>query len=334
MNAAILIVTWNGQAHVRSCLEALLEQISASDSVWIVDNASADNTLAELEAFQTRFAARACQFTIVRNAANTGFTLAANQGLRLVMRNAPQSNIVVILNQDTVVDPGWLAALKDVFLCYPHVGAVGCKIFYPDGLKLQHAGGVVHYPRLTTRHYGHHQSDAPEYDLGREVDFVTGAAITTRIEALKQVGVFNEIFAPGYYEDVDLCVRLKRKGWQVMYCPSATLKHVESASFTDHAARWTLSHRNRVLFAAQFMTNPHFRQAFEEAELAFLKQEAQQEELRHLSLAYGRAMLSIGLRLMHQDESGSFDRNTLKAIIDMIARLRQTSVRLSCVSIR
>jgi len=328
MKTAVLLVTWNGQAYVKPCLDSILGQALLPDSLWVVDNASADNTVAELEAYDEPLMARGCRLTITRNSSNLGFTKAANQGLRQIMAALPQPELAILLNQDTVLNSDWLQAIQDMFHRYPNAGAVGCRIFYPDGLSLQHAGGFLERPRMTGRHYGHHQADDPAYHIEREVDFVTGAAMAVRVRALEQTGLFNEIFCPGYYEDVDLCVRLKAHGWSVMYCPGAVLRHVESASFASWDERWMLSQRNRLLFAAQLMSDSDFRREFKEAEMAFLRDEAQPGDLRALALAYGRALLMLGPALKRPFDGAPLDGETLREAIGIIATLRRACVGL------
>ncbi|MCS7060234.1 MAG: glycosyltransferase family 2 protein [Anaerolineae bacterium] len=314
MNTAVVLVTWNGASHLGACLASLVKQRQPARLTLVIDNASEDDTLDRIERYRLELAQRGTDLLIVQNKANLGFTCAANMALRRAMESAPRPDMIVLLNQDTQVDDDWLAAIEDMFARHENAGAVGCKIFYPGRGTLQHAGGMLIWPRLVGLHYGHHQPDAPEHNLEREVDFVTGAAIALRTTALDQVGLFNELFAPGYYEDVDLCMRLRANGWQVWYCPQAVLEHAESASFSDRIARLTLSQRNRLLFALMQMHNPPFEREFEAAEADFLRSDPHPDELRALSLAYGRAMLMA--------RQAVADKESLAQAIDMLARLR------------
>ncbi len=324
MRAAVLIITWNAQSYIKSCLESLLQQSSPPELIQIVDNASTDSTVLEVEGYRDALQARGCQLVVEQNHCNLGFTRAANQGLRAIIAAGLSYDIAFILNQDTILDVDCLQAIQEAFCQHHNAGAVGCKIFYPNRSEIQHAGGFLERPRMVGKHYGHHQPDAPIYDTEREVDFVTGAAMALRLRALKQVGLFNELFSPGYYEDVDLCVRLKAAGWRVLYNPRATLSHVESASFTNWHERLTLSQRNRLLFAAQYMSDPRFRSDFEEAELDFLYHETNLHTLRALSLAYGRAMITIGLLSTRFFSLNNKDR---EGILELIAKIRRVSLR-------
>ena len=324
MRAAVLIITWNAQPYIKSCLESLLQQSSPPGLIQIVDNASTDATVLEVESYRDALWARGCQLVVEQNRCNLGFTQAANQGLRIIIAYSLSYDIAFILNQDTILDTDCLQAIQEAFCRHRDAGAVGCKIFYPNRSEIQHAGGFLERPRMVGKHYGHHQPDAPIYDAEREVDFVTGAAMALRLQALKQVGFFNELFSPGYYEDVDLCVRLKAAGWRVLYNPRATLSHVESASFTNWHERLTLSQRNRLLFAAQYMSDPKFRSDFEEAELDFLYHETNPHTLRALSLAYGRAMITVGLLPTRLFSLTSKDRED---ILELTAKIRQAGLK-------
>lgn len=329
MNIAVVIVTWNGGQHVSACLKSLTAQTLPPQSVVVVDNRSTDQTLRIVASSQAQLGKIGTSLVIIRNDHNRGFTCAANQGMQHVMSHLPQTDIVILLNQDTVIYPTCLEALQEAFLRHADAGALGCKIFYPGGAKLQHAGGYLTWPRLVGEHYGHHQGDAPEFNLEKEVDFVTGAAMALRATALEQVGLFNEVFSPGYYEDVELCARLRAHGWRIVYCPQAVLEHAESASFSDWLERLALSQRNRLLFALTFMGDASFRRNFKEAEAAFLSGSAHPDERRALSLAYGRVMLLMKRALGAVNVGVPADSETADAMIEMLARLRHMCIGLN-----
>ena len=325
MNIAVVIVTWNGGQHVSACLKSLTAQTLPPQSIVVVDNSSTDQTLRIIASSQAQLEKIGVRLVITRNDHNRGFTCAANQGMQYVMSQPTKPDIVVLLNQDTTVRPTCLEALRQVFLHHTNLGALGCKIFYPGSTTLQHAGGKLTWPRLVGEHYGHHQSDAPEFNLEKEVDFVTGAAMALRATALQQVGLFNEMFSPGYYEDVDLCLRLKAHGWRILYTPHAVLEHAESASFSDPVERLALSARNRLLLALAYMKNSNFQHEFATAELDFLQNHAQPVERRALSIAYGRAMLMAKRVSNHQMPSST----TAEEAIETFARLRRECIRLN-----
>lgn len=284
----LVLVTWNGAAYLQTCLPTVFDQSVIPASIWVVDNNSGDDTLRIVSAYEQRARATGTALTPISLSQNIGFTRGANVGLRAVLDSGRvgEDDLIVLLNQDTSLEADFFASLIAAGEQMPNLGAVGCKIYYPDGTTLQHAGGYLERPRLVGKHYGHHCVDGAEFDTPREVEFVTGAAIGLRVSALREVGLLNELFSPGYYEDVEICSRLRSQGWQVWYWPAARLKHVESASFDDWWARLALSHRNRLLFA-MFHTSEADFQALAKAELAFIRAEADFTTCRALSSAYG-----------------------------------------------
>ncbi len=290
MKVAALVVTWNGQTLVGPCLTSLLEQ-DPRPTILVVDNASSDGTVAVARGLA---AAAGATVDLVVTAANLGFTRGANLGLERLLASAMPPDAVLLVNQDAVVRPGGLAAATAVLAEDERVGAVGFKIFYPDGHTLQHAGGVVTEPRLVGQHLGHHQADDGElFAELREVDYVTAAVALLRSAALDEVGLFDEVYSPGFYEDVDLCWRLRERGWKVVFAPAAQATHQESASFSNWQQRWTLSHRNRLLFALRRLADPALAPAFMAAEVAHIAGCSDATELRILAQAAFQALLLL-----------------------------------------
>jgi GT2 family glycosyltransferase len=256
-DATIVIPVYNGARFLAACLGALRNQQGATCRVVAVDNASTDGS-AELIA--TRFP----DVTLLRNSRNQGFSRGVNRGIawelgisdwrsgigpqdHVLVTNPKSPDVVVLLNQDTIVAPDWLRNLLEPF-ADPTVGAVGCKIYDHDGRTLQHAGGAIDYPRATTRHLGLDELDQGQYDAPGPMAYVTGAALGLRVAALRKVGLLDERFSPAYMEEVDLCWRLHAAGWQVWYNPAAQVRHFEHGSPLSIIPRLTLLHRNRLRF--------------------------------------------------------------------------------------
>jgi GT2 family glycosyltransferase len=290
MRAAAIVVAWNGAEYLPPCLESLLEQETRCDIV-VVDNASTDDTPSVVRSFAGRAEARAVRLELLSAGANLGFTRGANLGMRWLLEKA-EHEMIVLLNQDATVMPECLRTMATLFEQIPQAAAVGTKMLYPDGRTLQHAGGYLQKPRLVGLHHGHHEIDRGAYDTTRDVEFVSAAAMSLRAAALREVGLFDEIFSPGYYEDVDLCSRLRAAGWRVLYCAGALAGHVESASFRDPFERRVLNHRNRLFYCFPSLQDPVFFASFAEAERAALATEPT-EGLRALATAYLEVILRI-----------------------------------------
>ncbi len=253
MKASVIIPVWNGREYLPTCLEALLAQGYPDLEIIAVDNASTDGS-ADL------VAERYPQVRLIRNWSNLGFAGGCNMGLR-----AAQGEVLVLLNQDTRVLPGWLQALVEA-LRRPEVGIAGCKILYPDGQTIQHAGGWIEWPLGLAHHYGQGEPDEGQWDTPREVEYVTGAAMAFRRELLERVGLLDEGFWPGYFEDTDFCLRAREAGYKVWYVPDAVLIHAETTSTHDVIAVSTAYERGRLRFVLKHMPPSRFLAEFFPAE--------------------------------------------------------------------
>ena len=162
--------------------------------------------------------------TVIENERNLGFLGSTNRGAA-----AARGKYVVLLNDDTEVQPGWLKALVECADSDPRVAWVGAKLVYPDG-RLQEAGTIV-WRDATGWNFG--RGDAPgrpQYNYRREVDYASAAAALVRADAWREIGGFDERFAPAYYEDADACFALRERGWSVVYEPRAVVVHHEGVS--------------------------------------------------------------------------------------------------------
>ncbi len=142
-------------------------------------------------------------------------------------------DILLFLNDDTEPEEGWLEPVVEAF-DDPLVGIVGSRLVYPDG-RVQHAGVYFGIPNGILTAYNELE-DKPS----REVEAVTGACLAIRRPVFEMLDGFDEGFVNGY-EDIDLCLRVRKAGWTVRYVAESTVMHHESQS---GAARWTHVHQN------------------------------------------------------------------------------------------
>jgi len=143
------------------------------------------------------------------------------------------SPLLLFLNDDTSVISGdWLASMVEL-AWRTEVGAVGAKLLYPDG-KIQHAGVVMGLFENCGHAFkgldGHHQHYFDLPDVIRNVSAVTGACLMTRAQVFKEVGGFDEEKFPVAFNDIDLCLKIRQKGYRVLYTPHAVLYHHEAFS--------------------------------------------------------------------------------------------------------
>jgi len=257
VRASVVIPVWNGRSYLPACLDALLAQEPAGFEVIAVDNASTDGSGEVIEA-------RYPSVRLIRNQDNLGFAGACNAGLR-----AAAGEVLILLNQDTRVSAGWLDTL--VRVCQdPRMGVVGCKALYPDGETIQHGGGQIEWPLGRGSHIGAGQADGEEWNQAGPVDYVSGAAMAVRRDVLDKVGMLDERFWPGYYEDVDFCFRVRDAGYLVWYTPDAWLIHNESTALSGTQALLEALHRGRLLFVLKHLPPPRYLTEFVPAERAWL----------------------------------------------------------------
>ena len=253
----IVIPVRNGRRFLARCIAALLAQKThrpdLAVQVVVVDNASLDGSADWL-------AAHYPQVTLIRNRVNRGFGGGCNHGLK-----AAPPDIALLLNQDTEVKPGWLQAIVTAF-GDPAVGIVGCKILYPDGKTIQHAGGFIQRPQQFGLHYHHHELDQGQADHSQTVEWVTGAALAVHRRVIERVGLLDEGFWPGYFEDMDYCLRARAAGFQIYYCAEAVLCHQESSSRLDFESLQRFYHRGRLRFALKHLPPQQWLDEFIAAE--------------------------------------------------------------------
>jgi GT2 family glycosyltransferase len=236
-DVSVVMLTYNRWDLTRQALTLLAEVTEPRYEVVIVDNASIDGTVDQLD--------KVSGASILRNPRNLGFGPACNQGAAIA-----RGRYLLLLNSDAWVRPGWLDPLVAVAEADARVAAVAPKLLYPDG-RLQEAGSIV-WRDARVRNYGDGDVPSrPEYLFRRTVDYASAACLLVRRSAFVAVGGFDPRFAPVYCEDVDLCLALADRGGRVVYQPRSVVEHVRGASSTGgiKAAR---VERNRRLLRARW----------------------------------------------------------------------------------
>jgi GT2 family glycosyltransferase len=223
-SVSIVIPTHNGAALVDDCLVALLPTLPASIDVEvvIVDDASSDDTRMRVAAWS----ARDSRVRLIGiSSRNEGFILSCNRGAA-----AARGDVLVLLNNDTKPQPGWLEALLRTFDAHPDAGAVGGKLIYPDG-RLQEAGSLI-FADGSAANFGKGDLsiDGPLYNHLREVDYCSGALLATPRALFFQIGGFDARYVPAYYEDSDYCFKVRAAGRRVYYQPDSVVIHIEGAT--------------------------------------------------------------------------------------------------------
>lgn len=224
VKASIVILTWNSQEVIDGCLSSLAQGIlSYPFEVIVVDNASSDQTLSLI---QERYP----WVRILRNRMNRGVAPARNQGMRVA-----RGEYIIILDDDIIVHRGALDHLiaymenhREVGLCGPQLTSfeghrqLSCRLFPTLSYKLVRRLPFGLAQNMTRA------VEMADWDHAtiREVDYMIGACQVIRQAALTEVGLLDEHIFYGP-EDVDLCLRLHKAGWCVVYNPEAVVMHRE-----------------------------------------------------------------------------------------------------------
>ncbi|MBN1477669.1 glycosyltransferase family 2 protein [Candidatus Sumerlaeota bacterium] len=239
---SIVVLTYNSDRIIGECLKSI-QPLADRAELIVVDNASADET--------RRVVSRHCPpFELIANDTNRGVSGGNNVGWR-----ASRGDIVIFVNPDVEVTPGWMEALVEPLLDpESRVGITGSKLLYPGTRTIQHAGGII-YPNGMVDHFGNGEEDVGQWDHVEDVDYVTGASLAIRRGLLEDLGGFDEDFNPAYYEETDLCVRARRMGWAVRMVPRSVAYHHESTVLQRRSARFLrLFYRGRMRFVMKTMT--------------------------------------------------------------------------------
>lgn len=215
---SIIVPVYNRASLTRQCLTTLLAQSpeSVDFEVIIVDDASSDMT-------QWLLASYGDQIRVVTHTTNAGFASSCNDGAAVA-----SGEYLVFLNNDTIPRDGWLDALVRYSDSHPNAAVVGSKLLFLDE-TIQHAGVVICQDSNPHHLYAGFPSDHPAVNRSRRFQVVTAACILTRRDPFEQVGGFDVAFRNGY-EDVDLCLRLRERGYEIHYCHESVLYHLGSVS--------------------------------------------------------------------------------------------------------
>ncbi len=243
LRCSAIIVTHNSGGSIAPCLHALAGE---NCEIVVVDNASQDDTVDRVKAFQAQ-----SQLQLLRISRNIGFAAGVNHGAR-----AASGDVLLILNPDAIAEPGAVSALMDC-LTAQSAAAAGGALLGPSG-ELQRGFAFRRLPTLgsllcevllinqvwpsnpVNRRYRCLDAD---YSKSQQVEQPAGACLAITREAWDAMGGMDTQFAPVWFEDVDLCRRLLDSGRKIVYCPEARFHHsgahsVGKLSFADKQLFW------------------------------------------------------------------------------------------------
>ncbi len=242
VKTAVVILNWNGVAMLRKFLPFVLRTLDDDAALYVADNASTDDSCRVVEEeFPDVY--------LIRLEQNYGFAEGYNRALAQV-----EAEYFVLLNSDVRVDKNWLRPLVDFMDAYPKVAACQPKLLSErNPLMFEYAGAcggfmdAYGYPFCRGRILGKVEEDSGQYDTPRMVFWATGAALMVRSAVYREVGGLDGRFF-AHMEEIDLCWRLRSRGWGIYCVPQSVVFHVGAATLKVENPRKTfLNFRNNLL---------------------------------------------------------------------------------------
>ena len=241
---AIVILNWNGKEHLERFLPSVIEH-SKGARIIVADNASTDDSVLFLRENYPNI-------ELIHNESNGGFAKGYNECLKHV-----DSEFYLLLNSDVEVSANYLDGLMEMMLDPKVAGAQPKVISYERRDEFEHAGATGgfldknYFPFCRGRIFDLTEKDKHQYDSKAEVFWTTGACMLIRSELFQKVGGFDEDFF-AHMEEIDLCWRLKRRGYKFMSNPSSVVYHLGGGTLSYRSPRKTyLNFRNSLFMIAK-----------------------------------------------------------------------------------
>ena len=245
---SIIIVNYKCLDYLRKCIRSIIDTINQIRyEIVIVDNQSADGTP---EAICKEFPG----LRMIENTQNLGVAKGNNQGVL-----ASKGKFILLLNNDTEALPGSIETLFKIISQSPEVGLLGCRLIHPD-LTIQQSFGRMLNPVIqfgqklfTNKIYENSANPIAKflltkwYSVERDVDWVRGACMMIRREALDQTCLMDEHFFM-FFEDVDISTQIRNAGWKVRFTPKASIIHHEGVSVSENFFKSALEYRRSQLY--------------------------------------------------------------------------------------
>jgi GT2 family glycosyltransferase len=255
VEVSIIIPVFNNWGLTRACLNSVIEECvksKISTEIILADDFSCDETVRALDYFQG--------IKVIRNKKNLGFLRNCNNSVAHA-----KGEYILLLNNDTLVLPGWLENLFESAKKDTQAVIVGSKFIYPDG-SIQEAGGGllssgsgVSLGRWTYQNGNNYPvfRDEAFFNHPREVDYISGASILINKNFWVEVGGFDERYKHGYFEDSDLAMAARNMGYKVIFEPKSEVIHFESKTYGvgDNPLRERLVELNKIIFLNKWDKN-------------------------------------------------------------------------------
>ena len=241
MNVAIVILNYNGQKYLEQFLPSVLEHSGENVAIYIADNASTDHSISWLKQYYPLI-------PIIELKENFGFAGGYNEALKRI-----QAKYYILLNSDIEVTPNWISPIINKLEADSTIAAAQPKIkAFNQRTHFEYAGAAggwvdfMGYPFCRGRIFDVNEKDEGQYEEPHAIFWASGAALFIRAELFHQIGGFDaDYFA--HSEEIDLCWRLQRAGYQIMCYPESVIYHVGGGTLNyQNAFKTYLNFRNSL----------------------------------------------------------------------------------------
>lgn len=295
----VVVLNWNGINDTLECLRSLGNVAYANFFVLVVDNGSTNDSVARLRRHDAPI-----PFELIETHQNLGFAEGNNVGIRRAL--AQGAEFVLLLNNDTVVDPGFISAFVRAAQAYPRAAVLSGKIYYFDHPStLWYAGATWRHDGQYFQHdgIGKVDDDDDAYQQIAETDYASGCAFFMRASALLTIGLLDAKYFLTY-EESDLCYRARKAGFNVLFVPDAKLWHKVSASFggVDSPLQLYFYSRNILLWAERHLQRQEYWSLFRKTLAGALRLGGNKDTT---ASAVRRAYWSLGSMLRRLRRGGS-----------------------------
>ncbi len=258
IDLVVIIVNWNSKRVLQDCLRSIFASTpKCLYQVFVVDNGSTDGSVEMVRKFFP-------DVRVEQNITNVGFAKANNQILKRVT-----STYALLLNADTIVNAGAFDIMISFLNSKPEAGAVGPALLnkdstpqktgtrFPDNWNLFVEALFLDRLFPKSKLFGSHKELYADFTVPREVDYVQGSCLMMRTSVVRGIGYLDESFFM-YFEETDLCFRMKQAGWKIWFLPAASVVHF-GGDETAHYDEWRIVHYHNSLF--QFYSKHYSYQA-------------------------------------------------------------------------
>ena len=263
---SVVVLNWNLSRLTVECLESIKDSTidGFTLGIIVVDNASEKSTKTIEEELKKIKKQKKIKTEFIRNSSNLGFAGGNNIGITYALKD--KADFVTVLNNDTRVDGNLFVNLLKGMNKYEKAGVVSPKIYFEKGYEFHKerykpsdkgkviwcAGGEIDWANVMGKNMGVNEVDEGFYDKDKIIDFASGTCMFLRRDAIMQSGLFDEKYFM-YLEDADLCIRLKKTGWESRYVHKAFLWHkvAQSSSIGGDLNDYFIT-RNRMLFGIRY----------------------------------------------------------------------------------